>query len=1301
MRLVRLSARRFQCIESAELDFAAGLNVLYGPNDLGKSSLAWAIRAVLLLQHGSALHERFVSWYGGGEPEVALTLCDRDGRYWRVTKVFGSGSAGRSVLAASRDGRTFTEDCRGRQVDEKVRAMLGWGLNAPGGQGPRGLPDSFLTQVLLAEQDNVRKVLFDTSLMKDPDESGRLRLTEALGALAQDPLFKKILDETQANVDQAFSSTGRKKRSASSPLVQLAEQIKEMRREHDELESKVRETAGAEDKIRGFTNARDQLRHELDDAALALTATETQHAAKQRRDELFAQLQTHLAAVLTFEEVQQQIKNAQLELTRLQAEASSSDTQLASAMDDLRCDEASRDTARARLDTLSLEDVHTQQRTAELQERQQVVQERLYEAERAHERAKDTLRQARDVAQTITTAITTAQQREHTARAASDTLASTANDLARAEQALPDARQRLRDATSGDRAQARELSRKDLENRRLTRSSQRVEIEQGLRRAEEVGAAITSAEDAAKARSSLAEQVTRAIQVVYDDKTALDALEATIATNRNLAIFGALVQARAAVATATSAAASAEALRAQAARLREEEAVLRAKLRDDLPSAEIVASLRALRDDVRIAEARLGGGLSITVRPRRAIAMRTTRDGVTDEPVTTSDVSTVSANRVVALSIDNLVDIEITAGEASARLAASELRSRWEREGASTLRRLQVATVEELDTLCRHAETTLRAADDKRRDAEQADLQAARQALAGDTTALVARVTELEAELGGADAAFLASAFERLGEAWQATLKQHTADTERNRQARASQLDRHRAELTRLETQLEAQSAEAGRLADEASRRQTDLGDTWSVLVTRHRADLAEVDRIIADIERQLQAMSGAATDEELTAQAEVTQAESGVTAASKRRDRLQAEAQQARDAAIEASTTLASLRARARELDVNRVWDSALQSSSELSLSAWTSALAASEAQRDALELEKNELRQQLDQLVGERNTAILEARAAVEAAEVRARATRTRCDELQRDLRTMADQRNQTQAALAEMRVRVASNNLDAIRQVIASLRDEIAALEGSIVNFDAGDLERRRQTVDRLTSQLRETDDDLARARGALEQVGGAIVREQQRDLAVALQQALEREHELEVEFDAWKLLLDTLRASEASEGAHLGRALAGPISGRFRQLTGGRYGHLELGVHLQATGLEAAGGLREIGALSAGTQDQLATLLRLCVAEHLHSTIVLDDHLSHSDPARVAWFNTILRTSAQQIQIVFITCRPTEVLSTSEFPAPAESAVTGAGGLVRAIDLSTVIKRFAPIASAPPGKVGAMVGTTDLT
>src|SRR6267143_650592 len=53
MRLKKLYVTNFGGIESAEVEFGPGLNVLHGPNDLGKSTLVEAIRLGLLLPHGS------------------------------------------------------------------------------------------------------------------------------------------------------------------------------------------------------------------------------------------------------------------------------------------------------------------------------------------------------------------------------------------------------------------------------------------------------------------------------------------------------------------------------------------------------------------------------------------------------------------------------------------------------------------------------------------------------------------------------------------------------------------------------------------------------------------------------------------------------------------------------------------------------------------------------------------------------------------------------------------------------------------------------------------------------------------------------------------------------------------------------------------------------------------------------------------------------------------------------------------------------------------------------------------------
>ena len=47
MRFTKLVVESFQAIQKAEVDFGPGLNILYGPNDLGKSTLASAIRAAM------------------------------------------------------------------------------------------------------------------------------------------------------------------------------------------------------------------------------------------------------------------------------------------------------------------------------------------------------------------------------------------------------------------------------------------------------------------------------------------------------------------------------------------------------------------------------------------------------------------------------------------------------------------------------------------------------------------------------------------------------------------------------------------------------------------------------------------------------------------------------------------------------------------------------------------------------------------------------------------------------------------------------------------------------------------------------------------------------------------------------------------------------------------------------------------------------------------------------------------------------------------------------------------------------
>ncbi len=172
MRFVKLAVESFQAIRRADLDFGPGLNVLYGPNDLGKSTLARALRAALLVAPGAAEACEFAPWDADKTPSVALTFTDDSERYWQVKKGFGHGPNAGGELSLSNDGRAFSLDSKGRQVEERLRALLRWGIPAPGGKGGlRGLPRTFLVHVLLAEQTDVDAILAQ-SLADDPDGSG-------------------------------------------------------------------------------------------------------------------------------------------------------------------------------------------------------------------------------------------------------------------------------------------------------------------------------------------------------------------------------------------------------------------------------------------------------------------------------------------------------------------------------------------------------------------------------------------------------------------------------------------------------------------------------------------------------------------------------------------------------------------------------------------------------------------------------------------------------------------------------------------------------------------------------------------------------------------------------------------------------------------------------------------------------------------------------------------------------------------------------------------------------------------------
>ncbi len=79
MWLRRLEVKDLAGIASAVIDLKPGVNVLCGPNELGKSSLVRAIRAALLLPSAAAAADELRDWHVDAPPYVSLTIEESPG----------------------------------------------------------------------------------------------------------------------------------------------------------------------------------------------------------------------------------------------------------------------------------------------------------------------------------------------------------------------------------------------------------------------------------------------------------------------------------------------------------------------------------------------------------------------------------------------------------------------------------------------------------------------------------------------------------------------------------------------------------------------------------------------------------------------------------------------------------------------------------------------------------------------------------------------------------------------------------------------------------------------------------------------------------------------------------------------------------------------------------------------------------------------------------------------------------------------------------------------------------------------
>jgi hypothetical protein len=1086
MRFSRLIVESFRAIGRAEIDFGPALNIVYGPNDLGKSTLAAAIRAALLVTPGSSEGRTYDSWHSLEAPSVELTFQDAGGHYWRIRKAFGAPPT--AELLHSKDGLTFTPDCKGRQVEEKLRTMLAWGIPSPGGKSAtRGMPTSFLSKVLLADQTDTDAIL-GRSIADDPDDTGKVRLTKALASLAQDPLFKEVLAAAQEEVDRYFTQTGQRKRGKASSFTAASAYVKKL---DDDL---------------------NRLRDQLDESVAVEEELQAKRDERVRAQERLSEAQTRLARALAVS----RLESATTGLREIDAQV-------------------------GRLQAL----------VAEVS----ALEGRLQQSERE---------------------LTAANGRCEAADAA-----------------VRSAEEAHRKATSEDAAREQQLRRAQLEAKGSELTSQLMAAEN---RTERITAAIRARADLDRAREMVG-VAQSAVKVAARDRDRLrktaDALSAEVELARAVVAFtrwrlavNAVEEADRARAEAAAASRSAEAEEAAAAGLDGEILAAQALLAETsrrLPMPDRFQALQLLERQVERAEASLGGGISVMLRPTAPVAIRARLDHQAFD-AELSVPRQLEAERTIQLAIADLVEIEILAGSAEKRRSVEVLRQHWQDEAIPVL---EAAGVADLPAL---------------------------QALRDELAAQQARIAALRAE---------------------------------------AERQRGSAKHLRMMAAMYEQRRAAGVTAEEREQRREAIGThDPQALETRHAA-LGKPSEVKAAtlhqslVEQQVQVMA------ELTTSAQAV-------------ERAKARLEEAEKRVMELDALF-----REKESALGPVALPDLDALEAASSETIRSLQRAQGANADEL----RSLTARAGREAEQASVALQEA----QAANGRARLSRDAVAAAREDLRTEHAQKT---GACNVMRGAVAALDREGAASLVARHERELGAFpKGSAAM--APDVESANRAVEAAQRDYGRAKEEFDRKEGALSQVGGNALRDELASLEAARVAAQMRERDLETEADAWKLLHETLRAVENEEGIHLGRALAGPVTARFEELTAGRYRTLRLDAELKAEGLEAAAtnidGDAVLEALSVGTRDQLATLVRLTIADQLRSAIVLDDHLVHSDRTRLLWFRDVLQRTAINTQVIVLTCRSEDYVTAAELPvdSPARDV---AAGTIRTIDAARAITRY---------------------
>ncbi len=246
--------------EPFEREFLEGLNILYGPNESGKTTLIDAIRTTFFYKHTSQYEKikSLIPWGSTLSPSSTITFY-QNGAYYKITKRFITSQ--RSILEKLVDNK-WERIAEGDKADEEVIRLVGGKFPGRGDTKPE----------LWGLGQTLWMVQGQPFIEEDLNEETLSSLQRLIGAAIESNEEKKMLKSISDHFFNIFTQTRTRKLKKGSELSNLQEKI-------DKVEEKIRESEDA--KIR-----KEELIRRMDDNEFLLQKNKDnlENASKEKEE---------------------------------------------------------------------------------------------------------------------------------------------------------------------------------------------------------------------------------------------------------------------------------------------------------------------------------------------------------------------------------------------------------------------------------------------------------------------------------------------------------------------------------------------------------------------------------------------------------------------------------------------------------------------------------------------------------------------------------------------------------------------------------------------------------------------------------------------------------------------------------------------------------------------------------------------------------------------------------------------------------------------------------------------------------